>query len=562
MVTLFLVLFSLLCPSHISAEAPVAEASVDSATAHAHFPLSGTLTITHEKGEAVDSQSFAMEGKPLEVAFVKDSPMSSPGLTIVSIYHFQLPAQEKGLFVLPAISVKVGENLIQSSPSTYEVKGDEEGKINSDATSTTSDSPLIFRLEAEVKGPKSLYPGERTLFVYRILYNQSVDLTRSEFPMIHPDHFQKVGDVQIKDYQLKEITVQELTQEVEASDPGVFQLGPSFIEGHAYSMELGQKVYSPALLRSETAPITIEVKPFPKLQEPLSFTGAIGEISVEAALSSSSTVSVGDTTSVTITIKGAENPETVRFPPIECQPGFSGFFQTSDLPPASTNGENSNTFFVELRPMTTLIQEIPPIELSSFDPKSKKYATKKTPSIPLTVHPLPQKEARAAQPFPVVDKLPNMGSWPAPQAAILELHDPLPPLQIDPPRQGSVDWIKWIFPIGMALLLLQYDMKKRWDRHSNYHRLNSRELLQEALDLKDEPDKSLPLFEKAVWNLLWERNDLPEGDFSLDRKRIPKELFEFLVYLQSLQFSQEKHFNFAEIKAKAIEILDHNSNKK
>ena len=104
-----------------------------------------------------------------------------------------------------------------------------------------SSAPLIFRLEAIVKGPMTLYPGERTKLFYRISYNRSIDLTQSVLPMIHPTHFQKVGDVQIEDKQLANATVQDLTQEVEASELGTFQFGPSSIEGYAYTMEAGRK---------------------------------------------------------------------------------------------------------------------------------------------------------------------------------------------------------------------------------------------------------------------------------------------------------------------------------
>ena len=85
------------------------------------FPLAGTITITHGKEEKVDAQSFKIEGKPLQVSFVKDVKMSASGDSIVSIYEFELPAQDQGLYVLPAISVKIDNQVYRTVSSTYAV---------------------------------------------------------------------------------------------------------------------------------------------------------------------------------------------------------------------------------------------------------------------------------------------------------------------------------------------------------------------------------------------------------------------------------------------------------
>ncbi len=238
MVKLFLLFFLLLelwSPA-LKGEVLV-ESSVDSTQTQAHFPIIGLLTITHPQKDRVDPQSVRLEGRPLPVSLLKETPMTVSSQTVVSLYQFELPAQEKGSYLLPAISVKVGNQTYQSLPSPYSVRGEEEGRL-----APPSSSPSLFRLEAKVKGPSVLYPGQRTTLTYQISFNRSIDLTRSSLPF---PPFQKIGDVQIRDFQQGEVTIQELSQEVEASQIGPVSFGPASIEGYAYTLQGEQKIYSP-----------------------------------------------------------------------------------------------------------------------------------------------------------------------------------------------------------------------------------------------------------------------------------------------------------------------------
>lgn len=550
----------LLCLSFVwrwAEASPLVEASIDAMNAQAHYPLDGIITITHKNEEKIEPGSFTMEGKRLEVSLAKEVLMSASSDTLVAIYNFQLPAKDQGLYVLPEISVKIGDQTYQSVPSSYEVKGGnppQAAPSNAPADSTT---PLIFRLEAAVQGPSTLYPGERTKLTYRISYNRSIDLTKSDLPMIHPAHFQKVGDVQIRDKQEQTVTVQELTQEVEASDIGTFTFGPSVIEGYAYTMKGIQKVYSQALLHATAPVVTVEVKPFPQLQQPASFTGAIGAIQAEASLESPSAVSVGDTVQLLVKVQGIANLEELRLPLLQCQPGFSGFFQTSDLPPLAEVKGESKFFHIEMRPMTSLIQQIPPIELSSFDPTTGHYAIQKTNPIPLTVsaHPAektPPLTAPLLASFPVVDH------WPTPDLTPLEFEtEPIYSRAMKGHWQGAL--IFWLIPFGLGLLLLQNRLHRYIQQRPRVKIPKSEELWQQASRLDFSKQRhALFILEQAFWHRLWEKGALKAGDFDLDL--LPqddkfKSVRSFLLQLQALQYSSEKEFNASQLKQTARKLF-------
>lgn len=552
--------FLFLFYSHVSMASPSVEASVDVSTGvPAHFPIVGTITITHAKNEKVDLQSFMMESKALDVSFVKDVDLSISD-SLLSIYSFQLPGRDKGIYVLPSISVKIDGQTYHTIASSYVVN--ERKKETKSSSSTSEDAlsttPPIFRLEAEVVGPKTLHPGERTKLLYRISYNQNVDLTKSEFPMIHPKDFQKVGDVQIKDYQEKDATIQDLTQEIQATEPGVFQLGPSFIEGLTYTMKAGQKVYDTTLLRAEALAVTIRVDPFPESVQPPSFTGALGRIQAQSSLKTTGPITIGENITVYIEIEGIKNGSEFRFPYVQCQPGFSGFFQTSDLPPSSKGREKGELFLLELRPLTSLVQEVPSIELSSFDAAENKYVVVKTKPIPFTIDP---KSVRVKTPpltLPIFVPLRFSGNWPTPERSPLAITTPFEPLRVVNHMKNGWNLSVWMIPLALALLILQKYWKNKWDNIPPPPR--SRELFQQAMKSDLSLAHNVKILEQAFWHRLWEQGVLPQRTYtySLDTLKGSEELEKlrvFLEHLQALQYSANKNYRPADIKARAKSLF-------
>lgn len=558
MVKLFLgCLFLIYSATRVEA-LPIIDASINSGS-HAHFPLTGTITITHSPNEKIDSQSFELEGKPLEASQIKEVKMSAMGDTVVTLYSFQLPAQEKGLYVLSSLSVKIDGKRYTTVPSTYEVGEDTPSPPPLLSSSARQSTPLIFSLQAQVKGPSTLYPGQRTQLFYQISYNRDVDLTRSILPMIHPAHLKKIGDVHIQDYQLKDVTVQQLIQEVEANTTGTFSFGPSSIEGYTYTVEGKEKVYDPPLLRAEAPIVTLNVEAFPHANQPLSFTGGIGRIQGEAHLLSSPSLTVGERIQLQVEVKGIENLNDFRFPFLPCQPGFSGFFQMDDLAPLAEVKNKSKFFYVELRPLNAFIHHIPSIELSSFDPASKTYLIQHTSPIPLTVANRPLEKTPKLS-LPLLTSFSPLEKWPPPTLSPLETEDTPPPLLLpsSPPLLG---WGMGSLLLAIVLLLLQHYGHRHWPQHQKVPLSTSEHLLKEGLKTMN-----LQIIELAFWHLLWERNILPKTVFDLESLLSHPHLQKigtFIFQLQALQYGSSKIFDEGKLKQTAEQLfilLIHNNN--
>jgi len=532
---------------------PLIEASVDPKSGQVNQKIKGTIIITHRSEEVIDQQSFKLNQQPFIPTFFQDVVMSAEGKTILSIYTFELPAQPKGLYVLPAITVNINDKTYTSVPSTYEVKELNAPKRVSAKQATSSSQrvykpatgDILFQLETEVKGPTTLYPGQRIKLIYRILYNRNVDLARTELPFVHPPHFLKVGDVQIEDRQQEETTVQELTQEIEASEIGTFTLGPSIIEGYAYDLNsLNQKVYQSGLLQSEAPAITLDVKAFPSPQ-PLSFTGGLGQVKLTAQLQSSNQIKVGENLELQVIVQGLSNLTDLRLPSLKCQPGFSGFFQLSDLPPAAELKNDQKIFTIILRPLSSLMQEIPSIFLTSFDPATGQYKTQHTTPIPLNFL-----DIHLAIPFET-SALPflKQETWLIPPPFALEPINE-PPILTSPSFPFTqTAWNLWLFPLTLLGFWLGKRQLVKSQQQPKKVKLKSETLLQAA-----RRSQRLKDLESALWWRLWEKNEVSTGVEDLDQVR-SQEFSQILFELQRLQYTPQSKNQFSVLYKQVQQVL-------
>lgn len=470
-------------------------------------PLSGTITVTHPVKSQVVPDSFLFQGKPLATNLVNRTLIGDKQTgTMLSIYHFNLPAQPPGSYTLTPITVTVGKASYSSLDIRYKV---EAPALQSQPSSHTQ-AATLFTLETEVSGSSPLYPGQRATLTYYITYNQSIDLTFSELPLLYSKDLHKIGEPRIDQIQDPEtgITIQQISQEVEAFKPGTFHFDKSIIEGYAYEVGSDQsKRYFPNKLHAEASPVDIVVAPFPKENQPLSFTGAIGDLKVETELLSPEKTPIGDKVVLQIKVSGSSNLEDLSLPNISCQPEFSGFFLFDNLWPAGSVQGRAKIFKMQLSPLSSFIQEIPPIELASFDPKTASYETHLSKPLPIQI-------------------IQEIGAIPSTQhydglfeaTALADLQGlPAPPLEIResviPTTTAPLSWwmkpptIFYLIPLGALLLLLQLQIKRKWSLwREQVKPPKSSQLLKEALKESD-AYLSIKLLKEAILQRLHERNE-------------------------------------------------------
>ncbi len=132
----------------------------------------------------------------------------------------------------------------------------------------------------------------------------------------------------------------------------------------------------------------LEVKPLPLQNRPKSFAGAVGTAFSISAQADRTVVAVGEPISLELLVRGDAPMEGLSLPDLDEGGGLDpAKFQVAD---EAITGElapeqNGKRFQVTIRLQDADVREIPPIELSYFDPTAAAYRTAKSEPIALSV---------------------------------------------------------------------------------------------------------------------------------------------------------------------------------
>lgn len=333
------------------------------------------VEVMHPKGAVIDINSFMQGDKPVKVKFMQVNDLNDT--EAISTYQYALPNENSGLYLLPAIKVSVDGKFYQSLPTTYTYSQ------QTAAPPPTLADDVVLKLESDISGPTPIFPGQRTVFIYRIFYRGEINLTREILPLLDAKGFQKIGGLDVQDIMGEGYAIQELKQIVQAIQPGNFSFPGALVEGQ---LTIPKDQTRPEVIRAKSLPIQLVVNQFPEKEKPASFNGAVGRFRISAKMLNPEKMRLGDLITLEVSLTGGDhNLENLTLPNIICQPGFSGRFQMTDLPPAAKLEQGRKIFIVELRPLNVYIKEIPEIEFSYFDPNRQIYGRAQTKTIPITV---------------------------------------------------------------------------------------------------------------------------------------------------------------------------------
>ena len=160
-----------------------------------------------------------------------------------------------------------------------------------------------------------------------------------------------------------------------------------FERGSLFDDFFGRATLYPVTVNAE--PVTISVLPLPAEDQPKDFAGAVGQFSLEAHIMPTE-VSVGDPVTVTMTVRGDGNFDSVS------PPTFSGDLSRFKVyEPQQRTGEDrpagprQKVFEQVLIPQDPSVREIPAVRFSYLDPDRGEYETLTQGPIALRVTPSP-----------------------------------------------------------------------------------------------------------------------------------------------------------------------------
>lgn len=510
---------------------------------YANTPFEVTISVTHDSGDKIDPSSFTANNKKINPVFVKSVKMSVSSPLEISIYTLEMPGMPQGLQILPTIGVKIKDKVYSSIPSGFEVKGKAPNATPNAASPAQSTPPQVpqpamspmvagppsLTLEPIFTGTNPLYPGQRFFLGYRYLYNTSVDLSEEKLPLLEATGFKKIGDKQIDSGVEKGLSVTQVVQKVESDQPGTFTFPASQIVGYAYRLDSkGQKLYDKAPLSSNLPSFEVKVIPFPEKGKPASFQGAMGNFEFQAKLMGPNQVQVGDKIQLQLTVTGHGELEQLRSPDLCCQPGFSGFFKPSDLPPVTKVQGDTKTFLIELLVQNADTTAIPPIEFSFFNPVAKTYEKRTSQEIPLTV---------TAADKPQIAR----GQEPAVSNETTEFA----------PFSGGSSYaipLGLLVVLGLGLLVLQsfYSQAKKEEAVTAAAPIVSDALFQEAKAQESHPEAFYPIAIKAIRQRMFEDKQITSISDPLEK--IPESpLKNLLVQIENERFSKKPTLDIKEI---------------
>lgn len=552
-------------------------AEIDQTNITENQPITGLISITHDEKNKVDTGSFRLGEEPLKVELAQEIKMSSNNPLLLSIYKFTIDGKPKGLYILPPVSVKVGGKVYQSSASSYEVESSSPVKTfppaaSSPASKTPSAAPSrssarggssnpSLKLEATVEGNLPLYPKQRARLIYRYLFQGNIALKKEILPLLDAEGMTKIGEKEIKDFTEGQYNIRQISQEVQAIKPGTYTYGPSIIEGYSYTEdELGHRTYSKKPITSEAAPVVITVVPFPDQGKPVSFNGAIGQFTITSSLLSASEMFVGDEISLSVNISGSGSLSSVALPDLCCQPGMSGLFRLSDLPPTGVVQGNVKTFNVKMRPLTATIREIPSFTFSYFDPAEKKYVNVQTKPIPIKVKPSATQLENNTQEIPAYSQTPDVDKEPIIPAPI-EIEGNFVLQDSDLHNKLFGTWLAMlIVPIGLAAIVYQMMMKSQIERQKQLAKIKSAAvLMDEAFRQPGDDSTFFDLLEKALKQGLVEINALSSANISTEdmpKSGLAGEVRSFLSTIEERRFAGKGAMPTSSIRSQAQALFN------
>ena len=149
----------------------------------------------------------------------------------------------------------------------------------------------------------------------------------------------------------------------------------------------GDKIAAATIpIKSTGQPIQLVVRSFPRDGRPESFIGAVGsgfgmEVSADRTV-----VRVGDPIKLTIRVRGKGNLNNISLPPLDADGGMQR--TQYRLPADESTGilhDGIKTFQVSIRVLDTLVDEIPRLAFSWFNPQTETYQTTHSAPIALRV---------------------------------------------------------------------------------------------------------------------------------------------------------------------------------
>jgi len=471
------------------------------------------ITVVHDPAKQIEKDSFMLEEEPLQVEAIRKERVAPEKLfkgeegLIVDRFRATLAPLSAGIHSIGPVSVRVGDVRYRSGAISVHVQK---------AVSTED-----LRLEAVVKGPKKIFPGQEVLFEYRIFFSEPMQIFKEELPLLTAKGFFPVGSVEVLEELSGGVNVQVIRQRARAEAPVRMTIERSLIEGMRVRGEKKRTI--PPLMRAEAPPITVEVLPFPDEGRPPHFTGALGSFTWRVSSLDGSEVAVGQKVRIEYRVSGRGSLSTVQFPALDTLSGLQASFSTEGLAPTGEIDDGTKRFVLEVRPRKEgETVRVPGFLFASFDPVSERYLKATIPPVVLSVSHAEVTEQE--------------------EASSSDLLAPAFDLDTVQDQRFSSVWILVALIVSIIIAAVEYVYhRKRQERVERP--ATSRELFYQAMMRRSKKKESLHLLKKALYLRLFElkcTTTLVETPESIKEEGILADVKGLLQHIDRELYQQER----------------------
>lgn len=312
-------------------------------------------------------------------------------------YYYQLVPLKTGTFVIKPATLVLAGVAYRSEPITISVS-------KPDPNLQTTNSPAYVETSISNANP---YVNEQVIYTFKLF--RRVGAKNFDLKLSYPDSdFRKedMGDAKNYSRTLNGVPYQihELSTALYPIHSGTFEIPPAILDLDLLNRTRNSSRRSPfssffndpffgsraslvhKTLRSK--PIKVQVQPFPKEGKPKNFSNIAGQLSISADIGKKE-LKVGDTTTLTVTVKGPGSVKNLSLSLPEMENKFKVYPDQpeSQLTVKGNRLNGQKVFKFALVPLNEGTNTLPGITLPYFDPIKIRYANAETGPIALTVLP-------------------------------------------------------------------------------------------------------------------------------------------------------------------------------
>ncbi len=338
------------------------------------------------------------------------TPVSSSRTTIINgkidrfsglQYNIAIHAQKTGTYRIPPIRVRHGSDVYSTDPIPLKVvPPGEQSSMKLDLSASKSavfpQEPVTVTLKWSIQERIEEYEFHFPLLEQKDeLQLQLADTSKvSNATELQVGNFNIPFDRSSETVGGETFTVYSVEFRIFIPSSGEFTVPAASVKaqvrrGSRVSTNFfGDRVRVPKMekILAVSQPLRIRVNPLPESNRPESFSGAIGDYTIEL-LSETQRAKVGDPVEITIRISGQGRLDRLQAPLLSEIPAFRDQFAVKDnLQPGDIEGD-SISFRRVIRPKRTSIVEIPAVPFSFFNIEKGDYVTIASKTLPLKVLP-------------------------------------------------------------------------------------------------------------------------------------------------------------------------------